>query len=227
MRFATGTRGTGVHTGDDDVVELVRRHTGGLQRVVDRLIGERHVDLLAEPLLPHVRRRLAGQAPAVEELVGRARERHELGDDVVVVRPQERRAAVAAVALVRAAGQSRADVGEHREHRVRRGVAERHRDEPRSRRAADVAGHHRRIETERGVDRVRVRLVEIRRATAVENSTTAGDTSAGAARIASRAASTPIEVESSSYDATARVPFPPPDPSAAPIAARCRRQYGT
>jgi hypothetical protein len=62
---------------------------------------------------------------------------------------------------------------------------------------------------------------------AVENSTTPGATSSGAERIASRAASTPIDVESSSYDATALVPFPPPDPSAAPIAARCRRQYGT
>ena len=62
---------------------------------------------------------------------------------------------------------------------------------------------------------------------AVENRSTLGVTSSGAARIASRAASTPIEVASSSYDATALVPFPPPAPSAAPIAARCRRQYGT
>ncbi len=44
-----------------------------------------------------------------------------------------------------------------------------------------------------------------------------------AALIARRAASTPIEVVSSSYEATARVPLPPPAPSAAPIAARCSR----
>ena len=44
-----------------------------------------------------------------------------------------------------------------------------------------------------------------------------------AARIAMRAASTPIDVVSSSYEATARVPLPPPAPSAAPIAARCSR----
>ena len=44
-----------------------------------------------------------------------------------------------------------------------------------------------------------------------------------AAFIAMRAASTPIDVASSSNDATARVPLPPPDPSAAPIAPRCNR----
>src|SRR5690348_8724285 len=61
----------------------------------------------------------------------------------------------------------------------------------------------------------------------VENRTPADVTPSGAEAIASRPASTAIDVASSSYDATARVPLPPPDPSAAPMAARCNRQYGT
>jgi hypothetical protein len=48
---------------------------------------------------------------------------------------------------------------------------------------------------------------------------------AGVDASAARAASTPIVVVFSSYDATARVPFAPPAvPSAAPIAPRSRRQ---
>src|SRR3954447_21228604 len=61
----------------------------------------------------------------------------------------------------------------------------------------------------------------------VVNSTPADFTPSGAARIADRPASTAIDVVSSSYDATARVPLPPPDASAAPMADRCKRQYGT
>ncbi len=41
---------------------------------------------------------------------------------------------------------------------------------------------------------------------------------------ARRAASTPIVVVSSSYDATARVPLPPPVPNVAPIWVRSSRQ---
>ena len=61
----------------------------------------------------------------------------------------------------------------------------------------------------------------------VEKVSVAIDASAGRPAIASRAASTPIDVESSSYEATALVPLPPPDPSAAPMVDRWSRQYGT
>ena len=59
------------------------------------------------------------------------------------------------------------------------------------------------------------------------NSTPADVTPSGAAFMARRPASTPIDVASSSYDATARVPLPPPDPSAVAIVVRGNRQYGT
>ncbi len=49
----------------------------------------------------------------------------------------------------------------------------------------------------------------------------------GAARSAMRAASTPMDVVSSSYEATDRVPLPPPLPSVDVMALRCSRQYGT
>lgn len=42
-----------------------------------------------------------------------------------------------------------------------------------------------------------------------------------------RAASTAMEVVSSSYPATERVPLPPPDPRVAAMSARARRWYGT
>jgi len=46
----------------------------------------------------------------------------------------------------------------------------------------------------------------------------------GAARIAAREASTAIEVLSSSYEATDRVPEPADGPSDSPIALRSRRK---
>jgi hypothetical protein len=46
-------------------------------------------------------------------------------------------------------------------------------------------------------------------------------------RNALRAASTPIDVLSSSYEATARVPFPAETPRAWPMAVRSRRYDGT
>ena len=97
--------------------------------------------------------------------------------------------------------------------RYRRGVAERHGSSADRTAPPTSPVIDRRVEPERGVDRVGVRLVEIGRRRRSTNSTTAGVTSPGAARSATRAASTPIDVESSSYDATARVPFPPPRPS--------------
>src|SRR5438093_7177616 len=49
----------------------------------------------------------------------------------------------------------------------------------------------------------------------------------GVARSAARAASTPMDVEPSSYDATARVPAPADAPRAAAMALRSSRAYGT
>src|SRR5213593_1674313 len=49
----------------------------------------------------------------------------------------------------------------------------------------------------------------------------------GVARSAARAASTPMDVESSSYDATARMPLPAEAPRAAAMALRSSRAYGT
>jgi len=48
----------------------------------------------------------------------------------------------------------------------------------------------------------------------------------GAPLSAARPASTPIVVVSSSKDATARLPRPPPEPSVAVIFERWRRLYG-
>src|SRR5688572_2678154 len=59
----------------------------------------------------------------------------------------------------------------------------------------------------------------------VANHSACGRLPSGAARSARRAASTPIDVVSSSYDATLLVPRPPPLPSVWVIALRCRRQY--
>src|SRR5438105_3911585 len=70
-----------------------------------------------------------------------------------------------------------------------------------------------------------VAFVLSRYAGAVVAKSTDGSTP-GAERSAMRAASTPIDVVSSSYDATARVPRPPPAPRAPVIAARWSRQYG-
>jgi hypothetical protein len=50
---------------------------------------------------------------------------------------------------------------------------------------------------------------------------------ARAPRSAARAASTPIDVVSSSYDATARVPEPAGTPSASAMDVRSSRAYGT
>ncbi len=58
---------------------------------------------------------------------------------------------------------------------------------------------------------------------AVANASAPGSTPPADAS-ASRAASTPIVVVSSSYDATARVPLPPPLPKVAPIWVRSSRQ---
>ncbi len=61
----------------------------------------------------------------------------------------------------------------------------------------------------------------------VANHTEPGAAVPGTARSASRAASTPIVVVSSSWDATARVPRPPPVPMTLATSARSSRWLGT
>ena len=77
-----------------------------------------------------------------------------------------------------------------------------------------------RVEPQRRVDRGGVRLVEVRRVRGREPELV-DPARPGAARIAARAASTPIVVVSSSYDATDRVPLPPPLPKVRAISDRC------
>ena len=80
----TETRGDGldrpgVQPGDDRVVDVPLRHARVLERRCERLEGQRHVELLAEALLPDVRVELARHAPAVEELVAGRAAADELG----------------------------------------------------------------------------------------------------------------------------------------------------
>ncbi len=60
----------------------------------------------------------------------------------------------------------------------------------------------------------------------VENHSASGLAPSGADLSASRAASNPIVVVSSSYDATVRVPFPPPEPTNGAIVERSSRPCG-
>lgn len=74
---------------------------------------------------------------------------------------------------------------------------------------------------------IAVALVLSRYAGSVVENTSVSAFAPGNAASVLRAASTPIEVVSSSYDATARVPFPPPAPIAVAMAFLSRRKYGT
>ena len=85
--------GSRVHAGDDEAVDLIGRELGGLQCAVPRLLGERRVLHLAEALFPRARTIGAGRAPALDELLGRARGAEVLGDDRTVrhrTRPRPR-----------------------------------------------------------------------------------------------------------------------------------------
>ncbi len=158
--------GPRVEAGDDHVVELARRDAGLLQRVVDRDLGERDVRVLTEPLLPDVRGVFARHTPSVEELVRRRAAAYALGERLRVehrAREEECDSSVAAVALVGATRQTRTSVGQHCQDRGRRHA----REALRCDRAAHGTDHVERRgvrgQTERGVDRGGVRLVEIRR----------------------------------------------------------------
>ena len=93
----------GVRPRDDPVVDRGRGDARVLERLGHRGLAERHVGVLAETLLPLVRRGLARDAPALEELGGRRRVGDGLGEHgqlARVVGAEQRGGAVAAVALV-------------------------------------------------------------------------------------------------------------------------------
>ena len=110
--------GAGMHPGDDHAIDLFRRQFRHLQRVVPRLVDERRIHDLAEPLLPLPRASGAGRAPPLEELLGRAGPTEVLGDDrpVGVAADEDRGRAVAALCLVRTRGQARTPIGGDDQH---------------------------------------------------------------------------------------------------------------
>ena len=69
----------GVEARDDGVVDVVLGHPGRLEGVGEGLTGQGDVHLLAETFLPDVRVHLAGDPPAVEELVAGRAPSDELG----------------------------------------------------------------------------------------------------------------------------------------------------
>ena len=115
-------RGDGprVRAGDDGAVDVARRQLGRLERGAEGLLGQRHVAGLAELLLPQAGAVLARHPPAVGELVGGRAHADELGDDgaVGVGADEDRRAAVAALALLAGGGQAGAQVGGDRQRRA-------------------------------------------------------------------------------------------------------------
>ena len=114
-----------VRARDDEVVDLVRAESGVLQRGFPRLDAQARVAGLAEPFLPHLRPDVAGRAPAVDELLGRAVPRDDFGEHrrVVVAADRARGRAVATRGFVGTAGQPAAEVGGHDERGT--GAAER------------------------------------------------------------------------------------------------------
>ena len=218
----------GMHTADDHVVEIVGRDPRVLACVGERRLRERQVGVLAEALLPHVRRRLTRQPPAVEELERRrpAAEQSRLGAVVAVGWTEHvRRRAVTAVRLVGATGQAGAHVGADDERRLGGDAPSRiaaipDRTEPTTSYAATDGSRP-------SAAWIAVAFVLSRYAgSAVANSRSCGVCSAGRFASALRAASTPIVVVSSSYEATARVPGTGGVPSASAIAARSSRRVG-
>ena len=103
-----------VEPAHNGVVDVALGQPRIFQRGRKGLAGQRHVELLAEALLPDVRVRLAGDAPAVQELVARRAPADHLGHRAVG-RADERGGAVTAVALLGRAGQAGAQVRDHRQ----------------------------------------------------------------------------------------------------------------
>ena len=132
-----------------------------------------NVRVLAEALFPDVRRGLAGKAPPVEELQRRGTPPEHSGlIGRTVGRERERDRTVAAVALVGSPGSAGADVrtGRRASARSRRPPS---RTAPAPDRAAPPKSYAPTVgvEAERGVDRGRVRLLEVRRTGSGEQQT--------------------------------------------------------
>ena len=211
--------GPRVHAGHDDVVDLVRRDAGGLQRIVDRL-RRRAARRPARRSAPPTRATPARRAGASGRGTRRWRSANVTSSAMTSSWSAHRKAALPSPPSrssappgrpVRTSAGHREDGVRTRRCRAPSGSAP---SAPRRRRRRSSPTESRPSAAWMAVAFVLSRYG----GDAVENSTTAGVTPSGAARIARRAASTPIDVESSSYDATARVPLPPPVPSAAPIA---------
>ncbi len=174
---------------------------------------------LAEPLLPQLGPLLARRPPAVGELVG--------GRGAPQVLGEQRRARpgvphhhggrrVPAGRLVAAGGQAVAAVGRHHQHRPGAGQRGDEGAHPRAQRPAEVEGRH---VGERAAGPGGRRWHWSCRGRPGWRWRTTGPPGAGAgpARRARRAASTPMVVVSSSWEATALAPRPPPEPRKAAI----------
>ena len=213
-----------VRTRHHQHIDLARRDPGLLQRGRERRVGQRPVRVLAEPLLPHPRRRRTRQPPPIQELLGRRRLSDHLSDHRLhhhrtrtppprhhhhahQPHPATRYAhqttrPASASATQPPAPTSQPPTGSSRPH-----------PPPTHRRPAPAQRERCwRSSYPNTADPV------------VENNNRCGRLAVATWRSAPRAASTAIDVGSSSNDATARVPFPPPSPNTAAISDRLNRQ---
>src|SRR5207237_1959398 len=112
--------GPRVRTGDDGDVDLRAVDLGALQRRAPGFVGQRQVLHLAEALLPRTGSRVAGRAPAVDELRRALRAADVLGDERsgTVAAHHDRRRAVAARSLVGARSEPAARVQLSDQHRA-------------------------------------------------------------------------------------------------------------
>ncbi len=163
-RLRDHTHGAGVHTGDDHTCQGVGSHVGCLARIGKCRLRDRNVRVLTEALFPHVRRRLAGKAPPVQELQRRGTPPEHSGlIGRTVGRERERNRTIATIALVGSPGSAGADVREDDERRLDRVGRQPDRAGARPRGTTEVVRADGRVEAERGVNRGRVRLLEVRR----------------------------------------------------------------
>ena len=100
----------GLQAGHDQVVHRVGGDPGLLECVGEGGLGQRHVSLLAKPLLPQVRVDLAGYTPAVEEFLGGGCPTDQL-EHGAVGNAREGHRTVAALALVPTARGTGAQLG--------------------------------------------------------------------------------------------------------------------
>ena len=115
--------------GDDELVDVVGGERGGGEGPLPGLAHERPVGDLAEALLPRAGAFAPGDAPALEELLGRDAGTEVLGDHrtVGVVAEEDRSSAVAAGGFVGGRGETTTLIGgdHERRHAGREGRAQR------------------------------------------------------------------------------------------------------